>query len=380
MGNFSDDRGDHDQALKMYKEALQLERDIGNESVQATCLNNIGSVYSEKNQFEDALTYFQQALQLREKSKVPQDIAEAVHNLGQTQASMGQYDQAITYYMRALDLRRSINDTHGAALDSYGLGALFDYQGRFGAAINAKQDALKTLRDLKDGSPWMPEILGSYGESLILAGRGDEAKGPLDEALRLAHDLKNDGLVAQTLGFQGDAFFYQGNFTAAHSLYDQALQTATRSKDGEQILLAKIGLAKVEIHEKSGRQAIPNLRALIQQAGDLGLKYSSVESSIFMAEAMMQSHDNPHARQELQRALLLADKFGQQPLSAQAHYLLATMARESADNTEAQDHYRSVLRTLDTMKKEPGAEKLLQRSDLKLMYDESAHWSQVGKS
>jgi serine/threonine protein kinase/tetratricopeptide (TPR) repeat protein len=380
MGNFSDDRGDHDQALKMYKEALQLERDIGNESVQATCLNNIGSVYSEKNQFEDALTYFQQALQLREKSKVPQDIAEAVHNLGQTQASMGQYDQAITYYMRALDLRRGINDTHGAALDSYGLGALFDYQGRFGAAINAKQDALKTLRDLKDGSPWMPEILGSYGESLILAGRGDEAKGSLDEALRLAHELKNDGLVAQTLGFQGDAFFYQGNFKAAHSLYDQALQTATRSKDAEQILLAKIGLAKVEIHEKSGRQAIPNLKALIQQADDLGQKYSSVECSIFMAEAMMQSHDNPHARQELQRALLLADKFGQQPLSAQAHYLLATMARESADNTEAQDHYRSVLRTLDTMKKEPGAEKLLQRSDLKLMYEEATHWSQAGKS
>ena len=27
------------------------------------------------------------------------------------------------------------------------------------------------------------------------------------------------------------------------------------------------------------------------------------------------------------------------------------------------------------MKKEPGSEQLLQRSDLKLMYDESSHWS-----
>src|SRR5271166_5690170 len=276
LGNFSEDRGDHDQALKMFKEALQLERDIGNESLQATCLNNIGSVYSGKNQFEDALTYFQQALQLREKSKVPQDIADAVHNLGQTLASMGQYDKAISYYMQALDLRRSVNDTHGAALDSYGLGGLFDFQGRSGAAINAKQDALKTLRDLKDGSFWMPEILGSYGESLTLAGRGDEAKSSLDEALRLAHELKNDGLVAQTLGFQGDAFLYQGDYKAAHSLYQQALQAAIRSKDEEQLLLAKIGLAKVDIHEKNGRQAVTNLRALIQQADDLGLKYSSV--------------------------------------------------------------------------------------------------------
>jgi serine/threonine protein kinase/tetratricopeptide (TPR) repeat protein len=380
MGNFSDDRGDHDEALKMYKEALGLERDIGNESLQAVCLNNIGSVYSEKNQYEDALTYFQQVLQLREKSKVPQDIVEAIQNLGQVSANMGQYDQAVSYYMRALDLRRNLNDPHGTALASYGLGALFDYQGRFGAAINSKQDALKTLRDLKDRTSWMPEILGSYSESLIFAGRGDEAKGPLEEALGLSRELKNDGLVAKILGLQGDAFFYQGNFKAAHPLYEQALQAATRSKEGERILLAKIGLAKVEVREKSGRKIIPNLQALVHQADDSGLKYSSVECSIFMAEAMMQSHDYTHARQELERSSLLSDKIGQQALSAHAHYLLATIARDSANNTEAQDNYRAVIRTLDAMKREPGAEKLLQRSDLKLMYEESAHWSQAGKS
>jgi Tfp pilus assembly protein PilF len=99
-----------------------------------------------------------------------------------------------------------------------------------------------------------------------------------------------------------------------------------------------------------------------------------------MCEAMIQNHDNVHARQDLQRALLLADKFGQQPLSAPAHYLLATIARDSGNNAEAQDNYRSVISTLDAIKKEPGAEKLLQRADLKLMYDESSHWLQAGKS
>ena len=380
MGNFSDDRGDHDQALRMYKEALQMERDIGNESLESICLNNIGSVYSEKGQNEDALTYFQQALQLREKSKVPQDIVEAVHNLGQVVADMGQYDQAISYFMRALDLRRSMNDPRGAAVESYALGILFDYQGRFGAAVNSKQDALKTFRDLKDKTFWMAEMLGGYGEALILAGRGDEAKSSLDDALSLSRELKNDGMIAQTLGFEGDAFFYRGDFKAAHSLYEQALQAATHSKERDRILIAKISLARVGVRDKSGPQTIPNLRALIQQADDSGLKYSSVECSIFMAEAMMQSHDSIHARQELERALLRSDKLGQQSLSAHAHYLLATIERESANNTEAQVHYREVTRALDTMKKEAGAEKLLQRADLKHMYEESTHWWQAGKS
>jgi Tfp pilus assembly protein PilF len=98
-----------------------------------------------------------------------------------------------------------------------------------------------------------------------------------------------------------------------------------------------------------------------------------------MADAMMQIHDSAHARQELERALLRSDKLGQQALSARAHYLLATIARDSGNNAEAKDNYQWVVRTLDTMKKEAGAEKLLQRSDLKAMYEESARGAQPGK-
>ena len=370
MGNVADDRGDHDGAVKSYKEALQLERDIGNESMQAVCLNNIGSVYLEKGQYEDALAYLQQVLQLREKSKNPQDIVDAEHNLGQALTSMGEYDQAISYYMKALQQRRDINDTRGAALESYGLGGLFDFQGRFGAAIHSKEEALKTFRDLKDRTFWMSEILGGYAQALILAGHMDDAKAPLDEAMNMARELKNDGLVAQTLMFEGDAQFYKGNFSAAHALYDQAMPAATRSKEPERVLLAKVALAEVAVREKKGNVAA--LRTLMQQADDAGLKYSSVECELFLAEAMLQAHDVAHAKQEVDRALLRSDKLGQQALSAHAHYLLATMARDARNNADARDNFRWVINTLDGMKKDQGAENLLARDDIKRMYSDAA--------
>jgi serine/threonine protein kinase/tetratricopeptide (TPR) repeat protein len=377
MGNVADDRGDHDGAVKSYKEALQLERDIGNESMQAVCLNNIGSVYLEKGQYEDALAYLQQVLQLREKSKNPQDIVDAEHNLGQALTSLGEYDQAISYYMKALQQRRDLNDTRGAALESYGLGGLFDFQGRFGAAIHSKEEALKTFRDLKDRTFWMSEILGGYAQGLILAGRMDDAKAPLDEAMNLARELKNDGLIAQTLVFEGDAQFYKGNFGAAHALYDQATPAATKSKEPERVLLAKIALAEVAVREKKGNVAA--LRTLMQQADDAGLKYSSVECELFLAEAMMLAHDDAHARQEVDRALLRSDKLGQQALSAHAHYLLGTMARDAKNSSDARDNFRWVVNTLDGMKKDPGAENLLLRDDIKRMYlDASAFLKTAG--
>ena len=377
LGNFYDSGGDHEQALKMYKDALQSERDLGNESLQAICLNNIGSVYLEKGQYQDALTYFQQALQLRENSKVPGDIVDAVHNLGLASAGMGQYDQAVSYFMRALDLRRGMDDQRGAAIESYCLGDLFGYQGRFGAAINSKQDALKTFREVKDKTFWMAKMLDGVAGALIRAGRGDEAKSYVDEALSISRQLKNDGMVAETLGLQGDMLFYAGDSKSAHSSYAQALQAAIRSKEPDTILIAKANLAKVEVQEKSGREAISSLKQLIQQADSVGQKYLAVESSVFLAEAMMQTRDTAHAREELEHALLLADKLGMQPVSARIHYLLATIEAAAGNSNDARDNYREALRLLDVMKKDPGAEKLLQRTDFKAIYEASTAGAQA---
>ena len=69
-----------------------------------------------------------------------------------------------------------------------------------------------------------------------------------------------------------------------------------------------------------------------------------------------------------------------QPLSARAHYLLAAIARDSGNSSEAQDNYREALRLLDAMKKDPGAEKLLQRSDFKAIYEASTRGVQAAKS
>jgi len=375
LGNFYDDRGDHDQALQMYKESLQIERDIGNERLQAACLNNIAGVYFAKGQYEDARTYYLQALQLREKSKAPEDIVEAVHNLAETSVRMGDYDQAFSQYMRALDLRRSMNDTRGAAIESYTLGMIMDYQGRFGAAITSKQAALKTFQDLKDKTYWMAEILGGYSQALILAGRSSEAKSYLDDALNLSRELKNDGMVSQTLVFQGDAAYYRGDSKAAGALYEQAQQAANRSKEPEKVLVAKINLAKVAIQEGHAQQSISTLRPLLKQAENLGLKYAQVECSVSMAEAMIKIKDNSHAQQELERALLQADKLGLRPLSAKAHYLLATLFRASGDQAEALRHYQEALQLMNTMHDDPGADKILQRSDFKIMYEEATRRS-----
>jgi len=334
-------------------------------------LNNIGNARFAKGEYEDALTYFQQALQLREKAKVPEDIVETVHNIAETSAKMGQFDQAVTQYLHALDLRRSVADPRGAAIESYSLGTIFQNQGRFGAALNSKEEALKAFSDLKDRTFWMAEILGGYGDVLIEVGRGDEASKSLEDALSLARDLKNDGMVAQTLGFQGDAAYYRGDLKSAKTLYERASQAAERTTETDKKLIAKMNLAKVAAHEGHARDAISNLQALAQKAEGVGLKYIAAQCSLLEADAMVQVKDYAHAKPLLERVLLLSDKLGLQIVSAKAHFLLASAAQSSGNSSDAQDHYRQVVRLLEPMDKQKGAEKVLQRADLSTIYTEA---------
>jgi tetratricopeptide (TPR) repeat protein len=141
-----------------------------------------------------------------------------------------------------------------------------------------------------------------------------------------------------------------------------------------------VNLAEVALQEGHAQQAIPSLRQLMQQADDQSVPNMSVECAIYLAEAMIRNHDNERAQQELARALLRADKIGLKPLSTKAHFLLGAALRASGNQAEAWQQYRSTLQLLDDMRKEPGADKILQRSDFKAMYDEATHWSQPAKS
>ena len=380
LGNLYIERGDLDQALQRYQESLQIQRDLGDESSQAICLNNMGNVYLARGDYQEGLTFYQQALQLREKLKVPTEIAQTVHNLGDTSLRMGQFDQALSQYLRALELYRSAGSKADAAIESHSTAMVFEYQGRYGAALKAEEEALKVFRGLQDRGFWLGDILSGYGNALSLVGRSGEAQKNLDEALGLAREIKSEPLIAQILNYQGDLSFYVGDLKSARSHYEQALRIASHTSDREKALVAKINLAKVGVGEGRSREAISELKTLTEQADTLGLKSYSAQCSVYLAQALISTKDYTGAQRELQRSLDRGEKLGLRMLLAKSHFLLATVLRLTSDSAEAQRHYHEAARMLDEIRKEPGADRMMERADLKAAYQESSRWSQAAKS
>ena len=370
LGQLYEDRDQHDQALDNFKQALQIERDSGDEHYQALCLNNIGNADFSKGEYADALTYFQQALDIRQKLNNPAEIAETLSNVGEAMAKTGQYDKAVEDHLQALDLERKAGDKRGAASDSASLGILFAYQGRLGAAVKSTAEAVQSFHELQDRSLWMAQALTAYADALIQAGRFAEAVPVLKEAGDLARELKSNSTLAAVTDLEGDRAYYQGDYKAARSSYQRALETAQRAKSREDVIRAQFNLARLQMQDGDTSRALAAFRDLVQRANVSGLKYISLESSVLTAQGSLRQKKYADVEREARRALAQSEPQSLRLLMAKAHDLLGNALRADSNPSEAAGHFRDALSALDEVKKDPGAEKAFERADLKSLYAE----------
>ena len=367
-GSFYHDHGKADDALKYFTDALQIVRELGDESKQALCLSNIGSIRLDKGEYQEALTYLEQGYQLRQKLNVPQDIAESLHNLAEAHTKLGQYDEALALSVKAIDVNRSMNDQRAVAIESASVARLFAQQGRFDAALSSMQDALKYFQQSKEMTTFTADIFGGWGHLLSQVGRGDEGRPYLDNALNIAHAVKDDAAAARVMNWIGDAFYYKGDYFVARQQYDKALAVALKTTDRETILSAKINKAKVEMVLA---HSSPVFKKLGEDADALGLKPLSVACSLHLGEMLTASKDYSSARQALDLALARAEKLGLRILEARAQYGLASLLVQSGKASEATPHYREVVRILEGISREDNAGRILERADLQSIYRES---------
>jgi tetratricopeptide (TPR) repeat protein len=376
LGSYYLNYGKNDQALQYTNEALQIARDTGDQSSQATLLLNIGGAHFNKGEFQDALTYFQQAYDIR--NKLNENATEALHNLAQTNVQLGQYDTALSEYLKALDARRAAGDKDGVALESGDMGALFAAQGRYDAALKAQEEAVNTYRQLNNRTYLMVAALAGYGHTLSAVNRGDEGRKRLDEALKLAADIKNDVGTAEALNFLGDSYFYAGDYANARQQYEKALQLATKANAREQMVLAKVDLAKLDVAQGHPAAAISALRKLKQDTDVMGLKADSVRASIYLGEALLATNQVDAAREELDTAVGRAERLGLRIEQARAQYLLGSALARSGKTQAAIPHYRQAVNILESISKQDGSARVLDRSDLRDIYHGAAKGYQSG--
>jgi len=193
LGEALDEKGQTDEAIRQYQEAIRLNPDYANAH------NNLGVARYKQGQLEEAISQYQEAIRFKP------DYANAHNNLGVALEKQGRLDEAIGQFEEAIRL----NPDHVKALNNMGLALAT--KGQFDEAINNFRQAIQL-------SPDDDEALNNLGTALAAEGRSDEAIENFRKAVQLNADS------GEALNNLGTALAAKGQLDEAIQNYQKAIQ------------------------------------------------------------------------------------------------------------------------------------------------------------
>ena len=370
LGSFYLDHGNSDEALRFTRQALRIYREIDDKANQAHALNNIGIAFANKGEYQEALTQFEQAYQISRQLHLLDDANDALREMGEINFKLGQYETAKSQLLKALNASKAAGDIVTAALDSSTLGVLFADQGEYDKALEALDYAVKGLQQVNYRTLDSVETMARYGDVLSMVGRGVEGQKYIDNALTLAVQVKGSITDAEVLNTLGDSYFYRGDYSSASQQYQRALQTASKTMT-DQRLRAQLGLARLDLEQGHSQAAVLALKEVLQDANSIGLKAISARASIIYAQALLATNQADAGRQQLEEALGQAARLGMRVELARAQYLMGKTLTATGKPKEAALHYQEAARILQSLSTLPGANHLLERPDLKTIFNDA---------
>jgi tetratricopeptide (TPR) repeat protein len=209
LGVIAQTRGDLDEAQRLHREALDIDRKLGGLQGQAIDLGNLGVIAQTRGDLDEAERLLREAIDINRKLGRLQGQAGDLGNLGEIAQTRGNLDEAERLHREALDINRRLGGLLGQASDLGNLGEIAQTRGNLDEAQRLHREA----HDINRKLGWLQGQASDLGN----LGQIAQTRGDLKEAQRFhrhaldinrklgwlqgqASDLGNLGLIARTRG------------------------------------------------------------------------------------------------------------------------------------------------------------------------------------
>jgi len=125
-----------DTALILSKNALELNLEFKNDTVQANALGFMAECYCSKSQFDSAVSYYLKAILIAEKIESLKKIASYNNGLGMIFYQFGDINKAILYMQKAADIKLKEGDMLYYAAINCNIAGAWQGLGKYNEAID----------------------------------------------------------------------------------------------------------------------------------------------------------------------------------------------------------------------------------------------------
>jgi predicted ATPase/class 3 adenylate cyclase len=219
-GTFAFYRADYDHAIVLHGEALELYRELGDDSGVAFALMCLGAQYNQPGDYERAAPFFEEALALSRRIGDRPNMVDTLHNLADVERQRGNYERAKTLGMESMALAREMEDKWQLAGIVVWVGLLTVFSGdEHDLAEGFLKEALVLSRELgnwADGAYCLEGFAGLAGAK-AQGGRAARLWGAA-EALRKT--------IGAPLSIEGRLYFERSMVAARAELGEAAWEAA----------------------------------------------------------------------------------------------------------------------------------------------------------
>ena len=217
----------YSEAIKYYKQSLDLADKIHFYFEMGNLNNNLGTIYNEFGNYRSAYIYFTKALENYDLAGVPQKKTGTLNNIGLTYLHLDHQDKALNYFKRALNSSNSNKDSILAS-----------------TILNNIAICNFSKKQMKEGY----EILN---RSIFLSKRTKNLYG-----------------TCVSYQIMGNTFLSEHNLKNSFEAYSESIKIAESANLVHLLAVSKIGLSRVLLEQDRVEEALKDANEVIKIADD----------------------------------------------------------------------------------------------------------------
>lgn len=286
----SQEQGDYSESLRLYKQALEVARQLGDHTGEANAIKAIGDLQAFLSEHDDAITSYDTAFDLFRTIGNRLGQANALKAIGDVRQFRRELDAALESYHAALELFRTVGSRLGEANTSKAIGDVQQYRKELAAALENYNAALDLFRAVGDRLG-EANTLQAIGDAQRFRDEYDGALESYHTALDLFRAIGSRLGEANTLQAIGDVYQFRRELDAALESYYAALDLFRVIGDrlGEANTLKSIGdilqyRSEIDAALESYHAALDLFRAVGDRLGEANILKSIGDVQKFRRE------------------------------------------------------------------------------------------------
>lgn len=346
-------KGDIQQALQFYNQALPLRRLVGDKRGEATTLSNIGSIYSAQGNTEQTAHFYHQALLLFQETGDKKGEANVLNKFGRFYSAKGDQKQALYFFNLAWPISRKARDKLGEAAILNNIALSHDILGNKQQALHFYVQALPLTRQVgnKRGEATTLANMGAVHSEL---GDTQKAIHYFEEALSLYYKVDDKAGQETTLNKLQQEYSDLGNQQQMLSLYNEVLSLYEQvgDKRGEATMLNNIG----RLYDVQGdkQHALHFYQKAFQQSKEISDQRGEATTQNNIGLIYSQLGDEHQALHFYKQALTLFKKNGDIGQEADIIHNIGRSHYRLGNKQQALDYYNQALPLLRQVEDQSG--------------------------